>query len=73
MDEIENWGNSENQIMKGYVIWAFEHLMEKEWTTKKEYRFSKEDLSNLLVSLSTACDEMTAQQAHDYYVNSKYF
>lgn len=64
MIEIENWGfNYENETMKGYVLYALK-LIEKH---EPEHKLSDEQKEALLRGLNWATDDLTAQEAFDFY------
>ena len=63
-EEIENWDGTDNQVMKGYVLRALKNM---------QMYYQKEALSEsqtkaLMQALKWATDDMTAQEAYDYYV-----
>jgi len=67
MPNIENWGfRSENEVMKGYVLYALKMIRENE----PELQLSAEQKDALLRGLNWATSDLTAQEAYDYYCKS---
>lgn len=67
MSNIENWGfRSENEVMKGYVLYALKMVKENE----PELQLSAEQKEALLRGLNWATSDLTAQEAYDYYCKS---
>ena len=63
--EIENWGGTDNQVMKGYILHAF-----NKWNEEyPEQSISKEALENLMMGLRWATENMTAEEAYNYYLS----
>lgn len=63
---IENWTGDENTVMKGYVLYALK-LLE---THSPEDELTDEQKDALLQMLSWATDDLTAQEAYEYYLNN---
>lgn len=67
MPEIENWGfRSENEVMKGYVLYALRMIQENQ----PELQLSDEQRKALFSGLNWATSDLTAQEAYDLYVKS---
>ena len=65
--KIENWGfKSENEVMKGYILYA---LREIEKNSPKD-KLTDEQKKALFNGLSWATSDMTAQEAYNYYCNN---
>ena len=63
--EIENWDGTDNQVMKGYILHAF-----NKWNEEyPEQSISKEALENLMMGLRWATENMTAEEAYNYYLS----
>ena len=65
-DYIDNWTGDENTVMKGYVLYALK-LLE---THSPEDELTDEQKDALLQMLSWATDDLTAQEAYEYYLNN---
>ena len=63
---IDNWTGEENAVMKGYVLYALK-LLE---THSPEDELTDEQKDALLQMLSWATDDLTAQEAYEYYLNN---
>lgn len=63
-EAIPNWGGEENNVMKGYVLYALQ-LIESHCP---ECTLSDEQKDSLMRALSWAADDMTASEAYDYYI-----
>ena len=64
---MENWSGNENDAMRGYLIYAGEFLL-----VDKDSNFTESILKELLKKLYRATDDLTAEQARQYYLQSKY-
>jgi len=61
---VHNWSGDENQVMKGYILKAFNM-----WNlSNPEDAIPKETLDNLMQALRWATDDLTAEQAYEYYM-----
>ena len=63
VNNIPNWNDNDNQVMKGYILkavamWNRENLTEQ---------ITQKTLDNLLTALRWATDELTAEEAYRYY------
>ncbi len=62
-NHIENWTGDESTVMKGYVLYALKlletHSSENELTDEQKYA--------LMQMLSWATEDLTAQEAYNYY------
>ncbi len=64
---IENWGfKSENEVMKGYVLYALNEIEKNE----PELALSDEQRKALFNGLRWATSDMTAEEAYNYYVKN---
>ena len=63
---IENWTGDESTVMKGYVLYALK-LLE---THSSENELTDEQKDALLQMLSWATEDLTAQEAYEYYLNN---
>lgn len=63
---MNNWNGDENDAMRGYLIYAGKLAAER------DSEFTEEHLKAILKMLYRATDEMTAEQARNYYLNSEY-
>ncbi len=63
---MTNWSCDENDAMRGYLIFAGKLVAER------DSNFTEEHLRAILKMLYRATDEMTAEQARNYYLNSEY-
>ena len=63
---MDNWGSSENETMKGYLIFALEILKEE------RPEITDEDIQSVLLKINRATDTLTADEAHKYYLNSQF-
>ena len=67
MPKIENWGwRSENEVMKGYVLYALKMIAENE----PEQQLTSEQKDALMRGLNWATSDLTAQEAYDHYIKS---
>lgn len=67
MPEIENWGfRSENEVMKGYVLYALKMIKENQ----PELQLSEDQRKALFAGLNWATSDLTAQEAYDFYIKS---
>ena len=64
---VMNWSGEENDSMRGYLIYAGELLL-----GDSESDFTEVNLKELLRKLSRATDDLTAEQARQYYLDSEY-
>ena len=64
---MNNWSSDENDAMRGYLVYAGKLLAED-----KESGFTEDHLKMILKKLYRATDEMTAEQARNYYLNSDF-
>lgn len=62
-----NWSRTENEIMKGYLIKAYELV-----NSSSDDEITESQFKILLKKLCRATDDMTASEAQDYYLNSKF-
>ncbi len=70
---MQNWSGEENEAMKGYIILATRYLNDS--YKAEDYKgdvITDNVLQNLLYSLRRACDDLTADEAQQYYHNSKF-
>lgn len=63
---IENWTGDESTVMKGYVLYALK-LLEAH---SSENELTDEQKDALLQMLSWATEDLTAQEAYEYYLNN---
>jgi hypothetical protein len=63
---MNNWSSDENEAMRGYIVYAGKLAAES------DSDFTEEHLKELLRKLYRATDEMTAEQARQYYLNSEF-
>lgn len=64
--DIKNWDGIENNVMKGYILYA---LREMERNVP-ELKLSEEQKDALFNGLSWATSDMTAQEAYNFYINN---
>ena len=64
---MRNWSSTENEAMRGYIVYAGKLL-----TEDSESGFTDDHLRMILRKLFRATDEMTAEQARNFYLNSEY-
>ena len=65
--KIKNWGyNYENEVMKGYILYA---LKEIEKNSPKD-KLTDEQKKALFNGLSWATSDLTAEEAYNYYCNN---
>lgn len=62
--DIKNWGSLENAICKGYILKAIKYMTDIGITLPTDFE------ENLLLCLRWSFDDMTAQNAYDYYMNN---
>lgn len=63
-DNIPNWTGNENTVMKGYILKACALWNDQE----ADKPIAKEIIDNLMTALQWATDDLTAQEAYDYYM-----
>lgn len=61
---IRNWDGVENNVMKGYVLYALKAIEKNE----PKLQLSDEQREILFKALNWATSDLTAQDAYDYYV-----
>lgn len=67
MSDIENWGfRSENEVMKGYIIYALKMIKENE----PELQLTEAQQKALFAGLNWATSDLTAQEAYNVYIKS---
>lgn len=60
---LRNWDGTENQVMKGYILKAF-----NDWNSENpEKKIENETLENLFTALKWVTDDFTADEAYHYY------
>lgn len=65
--EIDNWGfNCENEVMKGYILYALKEIEKNE----PKHKLTAEQKAALFNGLRWATSDLTAQEAYDYYCNN---
>ena len=66
--EIENWGfNSENEVMKGYILYALKEMEKNE----PQHKLTAEQKAALFNGLRWATSDLTAEEAYNYYCNNQ--
>lgn len=63
-DNIPNWTGNENTVMKGYILKACALWNDQE----ADKPIAKEIIDNLMTALGWATNDLTAQEAYDYYM-----
>lgn len=62
-EKMRNWDGVDNQIMKGYILNAF-----NQWNAEyPDKAISRDFLDSLLTGLKWATDDLTAEEAYRYY------
>lgn len=64
--EIPNWSFTENQVCKGYVLKAWNYMK----SNSESFPSDMSDRDILFMCLRWAFDDMTAQNAYNYYENN---
>lgn len=69
---MQNWSGEENEAMRGYILYAAKLL---NGSSRQEYgadAITDSDLCGLFRYLYRATDDMTADEARNYYLNSDF-